>query len=62
MRLSYSGNMGSSNLSDVGPIPTGRAMVLVAKLVDAPDCGSGVRNHMWVRFPSFTLVIRFIDI
>ena len=29
-------------------------MVLVAELVDAPDCGSGGSYPMWVRAPSFT--------
>lgn len=29
-------------------------MVLVAKLVAAPDCGSGVRKDVGVQVPSFT--------
>ena len=33
-----------------------RRMVLVAKLADAPDCGSGERNLVWVQVPSFTLL------
>lgn len=31
-------------------------MVLVAKLVDAADCGSAERNLIRVRLPSFTLI------
>ena len=34
-------------------------MVDMAKLVDAADCGSAVRDHMRVRLPLFTLELHW---